>query len=58
MLAVHAREGPVHFIPSPTAMPVSGGGVDSALTLPFLIILGVAVFATVALFLWSNRERT
>jgi hypothetical protein len=58
MLAAHAREGPVDFIPSPTAMPVSGGGVDTAWTLPFLIILGVAAIATVALFLWSTRERT
>ncbi len=46
------------FIPSPTAIPVSGGGVDSAWTLPFLIILGVAVLATLALFFWSSRERT
>jgi hypothetical protein len=48
----------VEFIPSPTAVPVSGGAVDSAWTVPFLIILGVAVLATVALFLWSKRERT
>jgi hypothetical protein len=48
----------VDFIPSPTAIPVSGGAVDSAWALPFLIVLGVAIFATVALFVWSNRERT
>jgi hypothetical protein len=56
----HPREGTVEFIPSPTAVPVPvpGEAVGSAWNLAFLIILGVAVLATVVLFLWSNRERS
>jgi hypothetical protein len=50
-------KGPVEFISSPTAVPVPGGAVGNAWTVPILIILGVAVLATVALFLWSHRER-
>ena len=58
MLAGLSERRTVDFIPSPTAIPVSGGAADSPWTLPFLIISGVAVLATVTLFLLWNRERT
>ena len=46
------------FLPSPTPVPVSGGALGSELTLPFLVILGLAVLATVVVFAWRHRERT
>jgi hypothetical protein len=46
------------FIPSPTPLPVSDGTVGSGWTLPFLIILGLALVVTAVVFLWSQRTRT
>ena len=46
------------FIPSQTPVPVSGGAVGNEFTVPFLIVLGLAVAVTVAVFRWSNRTRT
>jgi LPXTG-motif cell wall-anchored protein len=48
----------VDFLPSPTPVPLPSGAVATELTLPFAILVGLAVVATVILFAWRRRRST